>query len=272
MTNVWRRDLPVDCEDRAKRRRGEERIAAWRSRRATTNSATRPKAHSRVRSGGGGGASAGREEAEEETDPFLVIPPLPPHRSFLALPPSAIERGTRGNPLFCVWLKPGASGGASARPDKNYCINRRNVNNRITYFSVEPSGGLLIERSLSIANAYHPRQHPTYNPFVPIRRMKYFHVRKKRKKKRRDHAPRFSLRIDSGIVGAYATAAAAAAAAAAARAAVAAAVEEEEEDEEEEEEEEEGPCQPACRPNRASSIGERSGSLFWLDRSRRDSE
>ncbi|KYM89061.1 Nuclear factor interleukin-3-regulated protein [Atta colombica] len=83
MTNVWRRNSPVDYnEDRTRlaeekeRKRTNRRVAGQKSTR-TTNSATRPKAHSRVRSGGGGGgggdggASAGREEAEEETDPFL---------------------------------------------------------------------------------------------------------------------------------------------------------------------------------------------------------
>jgi len=77
-----------------------------------TNSATRPKAHSRVRSdgggggGGGGGASAGREEGGGGNRPA-------PLRPLVASPPSGIRYWeARGNPL---WLKPGASGGASAR-------------------------------------------------------------------------------------------------------------------------------------------------------------
>ncbi|EGI70091.1 hypothetical protein G5I_01134 [Acromyrmex echinatior] len=57
---------------------------------------------------------------------------------------------------------------------------------------------------------------------------------------------------------------AAAATTAAAAAAATAAAEEEEEDEEEEEEEE-GPCQPACRPNRASFIGNGPALCFgWI--------
>ncbi|KYN28054.1 hypothetical protein ALC57_02490 [Trachymyrmex cornetzi] len=233
-----------------------------------TNSATRPKAHSRVRSdgggGGGGGASAGREEAEEETDPFLALPP--------PWNPLSRDEGKLSLSLsLSVWLKPGAS-------KSLLCCS---LISKITRFKK-------CDFRIITMNALD----------------KNYYIKSKRQGLKRllyrmeitSNAPRFSLRIDSGIVGAYFTVnmmttsntfyreftgsfcgislrssviyrrrwrwrrRAEAAAAAAAAAAVA-----EEEDEEEEEEEEEGPCQPACRPNRARSIGNGPALCFgWI--------